>query len=168
MRHINIFRIKIHLRPCKSTLRTVVHAELTIVIKVILQPLPAPLTESSLPNLPGILLLEYLFGNAVGDIRIAAFHRQIGRECIIAVHNHGHIRCHLHCFFQQIHRDIDLTVPIELIPEQIRQHHIVRFKIRENTYGRRLVNLNTRIVRIQMSIVLRRQHESCSHTVKHI
>jgi len=144
---------------------------LTVMIEFIIQSRPALFAEASLADL--VLLSLFLFRkyalcDPVSDISMSALHRQISRQSVIRVYDNFHIRRHLHRTVQHIHRNINLSIPIKLIAEKIRQHHIIRLHVRKDAQSRRLINLNTGIVRVQCSVILCRQHESSHHTRQHI
>ena len=122
-------------------------------------------TETPLPDLIRLAVVDHLFADAVGRIRIAAVHRKKCGQCVVSVDDHFHLRRAFHDFFQNIHGDVDLSVPVQLIPEQIGQHHIIWFEMREYPAGRRFINLDTGIVCLQVPGKSCRKGKSCRHTI---
>ena len=86
-------------RTLKITACTCIIAKLAVVIEIIFYRCSAFLTETSLSDLMGILIIHYLFTDSVSYIRITAFHCKVSRQCIIPVHDHLHLWCTLHHFF---------------------------------------------------------------------
>ena len=121
-------------------------------IKMILHPGAAFFAEGALPDLTGILLiLKILLSDTEGHIRISAFHGKIGGKGIVSVYDDFHFRRHLHGFFQKIHGNVDLTVPVQLVPEEIGQHHVIRLEMWKNPDCRSLVHLDAGIVCLQIA-----------------
>ncbi len=134
---LDITGIKINLRTLKSALRTSVYPKLAVMIELILQPLTAALTELSLTNLPRASCITSLraadsLTDAIGNDRMPALLRQKCAQRVITIHDNLHIRSHVESLLQKIHRDIDLTVPVKLISEQIRQYAQIRLKMRKH------------------------------------
>ena len=136
-------------------------------IKTVDQSLPAAFTEAALTDLV-CFVLNYRFADSIGYKRIATVHGKICGQCIVTVNDDLHIRNFFHHFFQNIHGDINLTITVQLITEQIGHDHIIRFDLCEHVSCGSLINLNTGIVRIQFSAESCAQHKSCHNSVQHI
>ena len=165
--HLYICGIKIDLRTFKSAFWASVIAKLAVMIKTVNQTLTTAFAETSLSDLIG-LAPEHRLADSVSYIRISAVHSQICRQRIIAVHNDFHIRNFPHHFLQDIHGNINLTITVQLIPEQIGHNHIVRLDPGKYVSCGCFVYLDTGIVCIQLSAWFCSQHKSSHNTVKHV
>ena len=137
-------------------------------IKIIFQTSAAFFAESSFPDLTGLLLLKYLLADAKCSTAVSALFRQIGRKGIVPIEDQLHAGDHLHGLFQIIHRDIDLPVAVQLIPEQICKNHVIRFHIGKDPHRGSLIHLDAGIIRIDLSGNRRIQYKSCRNTHQHI
>ena len=136
-------------------------------IKTVNQTLTTAFAETSLSDFIG-LAPEHRLADSVRHIWIPTVHSQICRQRIIAVHNDFHIRNFPHHFLQDIHGNVDLTITIQLISEQIGHNHIVRLDPGEYVSCGCFVYLDTGIVCIQFSAWFCSQHKSSHNSIEHI
>ena len=106
-----IFCIIIRNRPFKTTFRTLVISQLTVMIKTVLQTLSAFLAKTSFTDLICLISHNWM-ADSIINAWIAAVHRHICRQRIITVYNQLHIRNSADHLFQNVHRNVDLTVTV--------------------------------------------------------
>ena len=120
------------------------------------------------PGIRAALRALHLLTDTVGDYLVSAFLCQVSAQGIVSVHDDLHVRRHVKCAPQKIHGDVNLSIAVQLVPEQIRHHTVIRFEERKNPYGRCLIDLNHRIVRIQPAADPGIQHKCSRHTHQHV
>ena len=104
-------------------------------VKMVIQLFSAAFAELTFTDLSCIFFfLLTLLSDTKRNIFVTGIFCKKCRKCIIAIYDKCHIRSHMHGFLEQFHRNINLPVTVELITEKIGQNHIVRFKIRQNSY----------------------------------
>ena len=136
-------------------------------IEAVDQSFSTAFTEPSLTDLV-CFVLDHRFADPVGYKRISAVHGKICRQCIVTIDNDLHIRNLFHHFFQDVHGDIDLTITVQLVTEQIGHNHIIRFDPCEHMSCGCLIHLDTGIIRIQFSAESCPQHKGCHNSVQHV
>ena len=109
--------VKVYLRTLEITPGAGIIAQLAVMVEAILKRRAAALAETPFPDLSGILILNHLLADAISDIRIAAVYRQICGQGVVSIDDHLHIRSILHDAFQDIHSNINLPIPVQLVSE---------------------------------------------------
>ena len=165
--------IIIDFRPAEAARWTMINAKLAVMIEPVFQTVAAALAELALPDLmrtSGRVSLRTgnLLADPVGDQGMPALLSQISAQRIVPVHDDPHLRSHIECLPEKVHRNINLSITIQLIPEQVRQHTYIRFKMRKYADCRRFIDLYNRIVRIQSPSRGSAQHKCRRHTHQHV
>ena len=106
-----IFCIIIRNRALKTALRTLIISQLAVMIKTVLQTLSAFLTKTSFTDLV-CLIFHDRTADSIINTRITAVHCHVCRQCIITVYDQFHIRNGTDHLFQNVHRNVDLTVTV--------------------------------------------------------
>ena len=162
-----ILCIKVRCWTLESAFRTLVITKLTVVIKTVLKSFPAAFAETSFSNFVCFIFHDRTTDSVINTC-IATVLGKICRKSIITIYDQFHVRHFADHFFENIHGNIDLTVTIQLITEKIRHHHIIRFDLCKNMSGRCLINFNTGIICINMSIHSGAKCKRSHNTVQHI
>ena len=163
----NMRSIVFDLWTFKITLAAIIIPQLAEVIKMIVHLGSAFFAEATFFDLIDGFI-KYFFADAICHIGIAAFHGYIGGKSVIGNDNDLHVRRHLHGIRYQIHGNIDLSVPIQLIPKEIRQHHKIRFKMGKDPKSRGLIHFNAGIICIQCAIPFCRKYKRSNTAVQHV
>ena len=146
-----IFCIIIRNRSFKAAFRTLIISKLAVMIKAVLQTLSAFLAKTSFTDLI-CLIFHDRTADSIINAWVATVHCHICWQRIITVYDQFHIRDGTDHLFQNIHRNVDLTVTVKLITEKIGHHHVIRFHTRKNMPGGCFIYLDTGIIRINMTI----------------
>ena len=162
--NLYIMGIIFDFRSCKATEWTLVITQLTIVVKTVFQPGTTLFTKTAFPYLVCRALLDRLT-DSICDVRISAVHSKIRRKRIIRIYDYLHFRYCADHLFQNVHGNINFTVAVQLVAEQISQKHVVRLQAWKYMAGRSLVYFNAGVICIQPACRSGSQHKGCYNTV---